>query len=79
MPSYGQGAYELLQDQVAQVHKGEMIVPKPFADELRGKGMAGSGVVININGNVVGNVEEEIFHAIERAQRTGALPSWRYA
>lgn len=33
--SYAQGAYNLPQDQTAQVHKGEMIIPRPFAQELR--------------------------------------------
>ena len=36
------------------------------------------GVVINIT--IQGNADEEvIFHAIERAQRTGYLPKWQYA
>jgi hypothetical protein len=36
------------------------------------------GVVINIT--IQGNADEEaIFHAIERAQRTGYLPNWQYA
>lgn len=50
MPSYAQGAYELPEDQTAQVHKGEMIVPKPFAEELRDKGGLGGEITVNIYG-----------------------------
>ena len=50
MPSYAQGAYELPQDQTAQVHKGEMIIPKPFAEELRDKGGIGGEITVNVYG-----------------------------
>ena len=50
MPSYAQGAYELPEDQTAQVHKGEMIVPKPFAEELRDKGGLGGEITVNVYG-----------------------------
>ncbi len=47
-------------------------------------GLSGESGVININisiGEVYSkeNLAEEIFRGIERAQRTGALPKWRYA
>lgn len=50
VPSYAQGAYELPQDQMAQVHKGEMIVPKPFAEEIRDNGGFGGEITVNVYG-----------------------------
>jgi len=39
--------------------------------------LGNGGVVINIT--IEGNADEEVvFHAIERAQRTGYLPNWQY-
>jgi len=49
-PSYAVGAYELPQDQLAQVHKGEMIVPKPFAEEIRDNGGFGGEITVNLYG-----------------------------
>lgn len=60
-PSYAVGAYNLPQDQLAQVHKGEMIIPKPFAEEIRDKGGIGGEITVNVYGG--GNdasVEESI-------------------
>ena len=53
MPSYDKGAYNLPQDQIAQVHKGEMIIPKPFAEEIRSNGGISGGssdILINVYG-----------------------------
>lgn len=51
--------------------------------ERFGLGSAESGVInLTINIGAVYSKEDladEIFHGIERAQRTGALPNWRYA
>ena len=52
--------------------------------ERFGLGSAGNGGVINVNisiGTVYSRdqLADEIFRGIERAQRTGALPRWRYA
>lgn len=75
-PSYAVGAYELPQDQIAQVHKGEMIIPKPFADEVRsGKGIGGTTIVFNVQGNAD---YDTVYRAIERAQHDGYLPRWSY-
>lgn len=50
-PSYAQGAYNLPQDQLANVHKGEMIIPKPFAQEIRENGgLSGGEITINVYG-----------------------------
>lgn len=55
--SYAQGAYDLPQDQTGvNVHKGEMIIPRPFAETLRSEisgntSDASSGdIVINVYG-----------------------------
>jgi hypothetical protein len=37
------GSWELPSDQVARVHQGEMIIPKPFADSMRENGGFGGG------------------------------------
>lgn len=58
----------------------EMVLPLSKADDMG----FNSGGVINLNistGNVysMDDLVRAIFEAIERAQRTGALPRWRYA
>lgn len=58
VPSYAQGAYNLPQDQTGvNVHKGELIVPRPFAEEIRehggfltGDALSGSEVIVNVYG-----------------------------
>ena len=63
----------------------ELVMPLTDGNiERFGLGGAGESGVINVNisiGTVYSKdqLSDEIFHAIERAQRTGALPSWRYA
>jgi hypothetical protein len=60
----------------------EMVLPLSKANEF---GFGGSGGVINIIVNVGNGMYSRdewvkiVFDAIERAQRTGALPRWRYA
>jgi hypothetical protein len=46
--TYAQGSWELERDQFAMVHKGEMIIPKGPAEQLRQQSRAGSGVNINV-------------------------------
>lgn len=58
----------------------EMVLPLSKADDMG----FNNGGVINLNistGNVysMDDLVRAIFEAIERAQRTGALPRWRYA
>ena len=38
LPSFATGAWDLPGDMIAQVHKGEMIVPRTFADDFRSNG-----------------------------------------
>lgn len=47
-PSYDVGTPFVPQDQMAQLHKGEMVVPKIQADAIR-KGQAGNNIVMNIS------------------------------
>ncbi len=50
LPSFDIGAWELPKDMNARVHQGEMIIPKPFADDLRQNGgNIGSGVNVTIH------------------------------
>lgn len=46
-PSYDVGTPFVPQDQMAQLHKGEMVIPKVQADAIR-KGQAGNNIVMNI-------------------------------
>jgi hypothetical protein len=60
----------------------ELVLPLSKANEF---GFGGSGGVINIIVNIGNGMYSRdewvkiVFDAIERAQRTGALPRWRYA
>lgn len=47
VPQYAVGAWELPSDHLAQVHKGEMIIPRPFAEDLRANGSMGGGHTFN--------------------------------
>lgn len=49
LASFAVGAWELPGDQVARVHQGEMIVPKPFADSVRENGGLGGGDTYHIH------------------------------
>jgi hypothetical protein len=50
MPSYAVGSYDLPKDQVAQVHKGEMILPASIAEAVRKSisGTSGSSAPIHV-------------------------------
>ena len=55
----------------------EAIIP---LKDKRAQSYLGSSNPVQINITIQGNADEEVvFNAIERAQRTGLLPSWRYA
>lgn len=55
----------------------EAIIP---LKDKRAQGLLGNNNPVSINITIQGNADEEVvFNAIERAQRTGLLPSWRYA
>jgi hypothetical protein len=45
LASFDVGAWNLPSDQIARVHRGEMIIPRTFADSLRENGGLGGGNV----------------------------------
>lgn len=51
-PSYDVGAWEIPENQTAQLHKGEVVVPQPFASAFRANGgnLGGGEVIINVYG-----------------------------
>lgn len=51
LPSYAVGTWAVPNDQIAQIHQGEMIIPKTFADSVR----AGEGAITGGSGAVVNN------------------------
>lgn len=52
--SFDVGSYNVPSDQIAQIHQGEMIIPKTFADSLRqGGGIGGAGQSYNVTINAV--------------------------
>jgi hypothetical protein len=57
LPSYAVGAWDIPRDHVAQIHKGETILPKPFAQEFRekteGKTDTSPSIVINVQGSII--------------------------
>lgn len=53
LPSFATGAWNLPSDMVAQVHKGEMIVPRDIAERLRGgRAFGGGGAAAGGGGDV---------------------------
>ena len=63
----------------------ELVMPLTEGNlERFGIGSSGNGGIINITVNIGAaytgeQLTEDVFRGIERAQRTGALPHWRYA
>ena len=50
IPQFAQGALNIPQDMMSIVHKGEMIIPRPFAQDLRQVGgFGGPNVTINLS------------------------------
>jgi hypothetical protein len=49
LASFDVGSWDLPSDQVARVHEGEMIIPKPFADSMRENGGLGGGDTYHIH------------------------------
>lgn len=50
LPSFAVGAWDLPGDTLAQVHQGEMIIPRTFAEDLRSNGGGiGGGITLNIH------------------------------
>lgn len=56
----------------------EAIMPLSKLDEYVNREEKGNiTIVVNVNGK--GDTASDVYYAIERAQRTGLLPKWRYA
>jgi tape measure domain-containing protein len=52
------GAWKIMSDTVALLHKGEMVVPEPFAEGLRREGKLGPSIVVNIQNIELSNPED---------------------
>ena len=61
LPSYDVGAVDISEDHIAQVHQGEMIIPKSFAEGIRNGDVAlgGSNVQIEIHNYTGSEVTSE--------------------
>lgn len=86
LPAFADGAWNLPSDMTARVHKGEMILPAPFAQDLRNKGGSSFGSQGNpqfyisaIDGQSVKNMlinnADTIHGVIKNGQRNNALRS----
>jgi hypothetical protein len=67
LPSFDTGTFRVPNDMIANIHKGEMIIPAREAEQIRSGGMMGGvSIVQNVTiGNGVGsNVREEIAKAM---------------
>ncbi len=73
IPSYDVGSWNIPNDQLAMVHKGEMILPQPIADRVRNnkQGTTSQGSVsvhynpvIHLNGKDIG-VKDELYLALK--------------
>ncbi len=72
--SFAHGTDEIPRDQIAEVHRGETIIPKTFADAIRsndlslsgpsGEGGGGSGPVFDFTGATFNGVTEEFVEDI---------------
>lgn len=58
----------------------EAVMPLSKLDEFVNRPESTGTIVVNVSINGSGNgTAEDVYYAIERAQRTGLLPKWRYA
>ena len=55
VPSFDVGSWQIPRDMMANIHQGEMIIPKPFADSIRENGVmsGGGGNVIHLQINAM--------------------------
>ena len=53
LASFAVGSWDLPGDQIAQVHQGEMIIPRTFADGIRENGGMGGGSNVTIHLNAI--------------------------
>ena len=88
IPSFDVGSYDVPQDMLAMVHKGEMIVPAQEAEAIRrgvsgvrssssqsvSGGGGGGSVVVNINGLIRAETPDDIVRPLRRLAQTGFMP-----
>jgi hypothetical protein len=75
---YAAGVWNVLSDQLAMIHRGEMVVPAYAAQQVRGGHGGGGGIVVNLNGPVYGDKQaliREIRQGIRAAQRGSGVPA----
>lgn len=60
LPSYAVGAVDVSEDHIAQVHQGEMIVPKTFAQGLRDGDLSLGDSGANVSITIINNTGEEV-------------------
>lgn len=70
IPQFAQGAFNIPQNMLAVVHRGEMIIPRPFAEDLRRRGGFGGGnvyVTVQIESPVIRSEQDidELVRVIE--------------
>lgn len=64
MKSYAVGTSYVPNDMIANIHKGEMIIPKNQADQIRNGGMGGVNQTINVSVGVQQTVRAEIMRML---------------
>jgi hypothetical protein len=71
LPSFDIGSYNVPSDMVANVHKGEMIIPASQAAQIRSGGFGGASIVqnITIGDNVSASVRQEISKMLPELKR----------
>lgn len=74
LPSFAVGSLNVPRDMTANIHKGEMIIPKTFAESIRsGEGaIAGSSpaIIINVQGSVIDS--QGLLAIVDSAQKEKA-------
>ena len=87
IPQFARGALNIPQDMLSVVHRGEMIIPRPFAQDLRRSGGFGGNVTINLridspvirNDNDLNSLIHEIENQVSQAilDKLNRSAAWR--
>jgi len=74
LPSFAVGSLNVPKDMTANIHKGEMIIPKPFAESVRsGEATVGGGsggINIYVQGSVIDS--QGLLAIVDNAQKEKA-------
>jgi hypothetical protein len=75
LPQLATGTNYVPNDMIAQIHKGEMVIPKPYADDMRRGGNGDVNVTVVVQGSVQSenDLATTIANAIYRQRRSGVL------